>query len=84
MYQDEATHEQIMAAFRAYFEENQTWMNGGSHSSSIRLRHRLSDIRNACSARRVAVREWQVEKLAQLKARRLARKQGTEDDQNTN
>ena len=72
-WQDEELHAELMAAFQAYFKENQVWMSEATHASSIRLRHRLSDIRSICSARRKDIRGWQVEKLAQLKERKLRR-----------
>jgi hypothetical protein len=78
--QDEQLHAELMRAFKAYFEENQKWQGEATHASSVRLRHRLSDIRRICSARRKDIREWQVEKLAQLKERktkRLAQKGST-------
>ena len=71
--QDEQLHAELMRAFKAYFEENQKWQSEATHASSIRLRHRLSDIRRICSARRKDIREWQVEKLDQLKERKTKR-----------
>jgi hypothetical protein len=74
MYQDEELHAQLLKVFREYFEENQRWINEGTKASGIRLRHKLSEIRKICSARRVAVREWSIEKEAQLAARKERRK----------
>jgi len=74
MHQDEDLHAQLLKVFREYFEENQRWINEGTKASGIRLRQRLSEIRRICSARRVAVREWGVEKEAQLAARKEKRK----------
>lgn len=73
--QDEEIHAQLLALMRQYFEENQAWLAGGSYASSIRLRHLLSAIRKTCSARRVAVREWQVDKRQQLDERKVIRAQ---------
>ena len=85
MHQDEELHAQLMQAFREYFAENQVWMDEATKASSIRLRHKLSEIRRICSARRVAILDWQVEKRRQLRERadhRLAQKgkgQGSAD-----
>jgi len=74
MHQDEELHAQLLAKFREYFEANQQWVNEGTKASGIRLRQKLSEIRKICSARRVAVREWGIEKEAQLLARKERRK----------
>jgi hypothetical protein len=73
MHQDEELHAQLLAKFREYFEANQQWVNEGTKASGIRLRQKLSEIRKICSARRVAVREWGIEKEAQLLARKERR-----------
>ena len=73
MHQDEELHAQLLAKFREYFEANQQWINEGTKASGIRLRQRLSEIRKICSARRVSVREWGIEKEAQLMARKAKR-----------
>lgn len=74
MHQDEELHAQLLAKFREYFEANQQWVNEGTKASGIRLRQKLSEIRKICSARRVLVREWGIEKEAQLLARKERRK----------
>jgi len=74
-YQDEELHAALMKVFRLYFEENQEWINSGTYASSIRVRHLLSDIRTICSARRKDIREWQVQKRAQLDERKVRRAQ---------
>jgi len=86
MQQDEELHAELMRAFRVYFEANQTWINKGTKRSAIRLRQALSEIRRICSERRVVVREWAVEKEAQLDARaeRRAQKQGTKRSNDDN
>lgn len=73
MHQDEELHAQLLSKFREYFEANQQWINEGTKASGIRLRQKLSEIRKICSARRVAVREWGIEKEAQLLARKEQR-----------
>lgn len=74
MHQDEELHAQLLAKFREYFEANQQWVNEGTKASGIRLRQKLSEIRKICSARRVAVRKWGIEKEEQLLARKERRK----------
>jgi hypothetical protein len=87
VHQDEELHAQLMKLLREYFESNQQWMNEATYASSIRTRHLLSDIRTVCSARRKAVRLWQIEKRAQLderKVRRAAQKGKDQGTENTN
>ncbi len=73
--QDEELHAELLRVFREYFEANQQWINEGTKASAIRLRQKLSEIRKVCSKRRVAVREWAIEKEAQLAERNMRRKQ---------
>jgi hypothetical protein len=85
MHQDEELHDQLMAEFRRYFAANQQWMNEATKASAIRLRQSLSEIRRICSARRVAVREWAIEKeaiLAEKEARRQAQKRQAKQEAN--
>ena len=79
MHQDEELHDELLKAFRAYFSANQEWLNKQTKQSGIRLRQRLSEIRTICSKRRVVVREWGVEKEAQLAERKNTRKDDTSD-----
>ena len=72
---DEELHAELLRVFRRYFEENQRWFAEDTYSSTIRLRHLLSDIRNVCSARRKAIRSWQIEKREQLDERKIVRAQ---------
>ena len=74
MHQDEELHAELLKVFREYFEANQRWINEGTKVSAIRLRQKLSEIRKICSQRRVVVRDWAVEKEAQLEARKEKRK----------
>ena len=74
MYQDEELHAELLKAFREYFEANQRWINEGTKVSAIRLRQKLSEIRTICTKRRAVVREWGVEKEAQLLERKTKRK----------
>lgn len=74
VHQDEELHAELLKVFREYFEANQRWINEGTKVSAIRLRQKLSEIRKVCSKRRVVVREWAMEKEAQLDARKQHRK----------
>ena len=74
---DEVIHAELLRLFRKYFEENQNWINNDTYASTIRIRHLLTDIRHACTARRKDIRLWQIEKRQQLderKERRAAQK----------
>ena len=73
MHQDEEIHAQLLAEFRVYFAENQKWLSEGTKASAIRLRQSLSEIRRICSQRRVAVREWSIEKENELRQKEAAR-----------
>jgi hypothetical protein len=73
MHQDEQLHAELLKVFREYFEANQRWINEGTKVSAIRLRQKLSEIRKICSQRRVVVRDWGIEKEAQLAARKEKR-----------
>ena len=86
MHQDEELHALLLKQFREYFEANQDWLNKGTKRSGIRLRQIMSDIRRKLSARRVAVREWGIEKEAELeyRAKHRGQKSGTVGDADTN
>lgn len=66
MHQDEEIHAELLKKFREYFEANQDWINKGTKRSAIILRQRLSEIREICSRRRVVIRDWAIEKEAEL------------------
>lgn len=54
---DEDTHEQLMNLFRQYFKENQTWESKRTHSSGIRCRNLLAEIRILARKRRAEINE---------------------------
>ena len=70
---DEELHAKMLALFRQYFEENQSWFADDTYASTIRIRHLLSDIRETCTERRKAIRLWQIDKRAQLDERKIRR-----------
>jgi ribosomal protein S17E len=78
-HQDEELHAQLLAEFRRYFEYNQQWLNEGTKAASIRVRNSLSEIRRICTTRRAVVREWAVEKEAEL---RIKQEQRVKNKQN--
>lgn len=49
------THEQLMALFRQYFKENQTWESKETHTSGIRVRKLLAEIRIVARKRRAEI-----------------------------
>lgn len=68
MIREEELHDELLLKFREYFEANQVWLQKGTKRSGIILRQKLSEIREICSRRRIVVREWAVEKEAELAA----------------
>lgn len=77
MHQDEELHAELLRLFRVYFEANQKWLNTGTKRSAIKLRQVLSEIRCVCIERRAVVREWAIEKEAQLEERKKNRNEKT-------
>lgn len=80
-------HDDIMSAFRTYFEANQKWEVERTKRSSIQLRQSLSRIRELCSDQRVIVREWariKEAELAEREARRQAQKRQQAEDSDDN
>ena len=78
MRREEETHDQLMKAFREYFEANQNWVNKGTRRAGMDARYWLSEIRRLCSQRRdniMAWRYWLNEETAKKKAQK-----GTEED----
>lgn len=62
---NEDTHEQLMALFRQYFKENQTWESKQTHTSGIRCRNLLADIRILARKRRAEILEVRKQKPSQ-------------------
>mgnify|MGYP000101863064 CR=1 FL=1 len=81
MIREEELHDELLLKFREYFEANQVWLQKGTKRSGIILRQKLSEIREICSRRRIVVREWAIEKEAELAAleaqRQNQKQQGT-------
>ena len=80
-YQNEESHEQLMAAFREYFKANQDWQAKGTRIAGENMRYWLAQIRIIAKSRREHVQQYRVyldqAKLAR-KARQKAGDGGTE------
>jgi len=59
-YQNEESHEQLMAAFREYFKANQDWQNKGTRIAGENMRYWLAQIRIIAKARREHVQQYRV------------------------
>ena len=70
---DEQLHRELVQIFRDYFEENQTWHQEDTLSSSIRLRKLLSRMRELAKQRSWDINQWQKTKRQILRQREDAR-----------
>ena len=59
-YQNEESHEQLMAAFREYFRANQDWQNKGTRIAGENMRYWLAQIRIIAKQRREHVQQYRV------------------------
>ena len=83
MTQDEDMHNQLMHAFREYFKANQEWLNKGTRTAGMRVRHWLNEIRKLSQQRRRHVMEWRYDLDADKFAKRKSKRQaGGSDDNN--
>jgi hypothetical protein len=80
---EEESHDELMRAFRQYFEANQKWVNKGTRRSGMDARYWLSEIRRICSKRRDSIMAWRYDLNEQTKIKK-AQKQQTGNDENTN
>ena len=78
-YQNEESHEQLMAAFKEYFKANQEWQNKGTRRAGEHMRYWLAQIRIIAKERRTHVQQYRVY-LDQTKATRKLNQEGTSDD----
>jgi hypothetical protein len=78
-YQNEESHEQLMAAFKEYFKANQEWQNRGTRIAGERMRYWLSQIRIIARDRRAHVQQYRMW-LDQTKAQKKAAKGKTTDN----
>jgi hypothetical protein len=77
-YQNEESHEQLMAAFREYFKANQDWQHKGTRRAGEHMRYWLAQIRIIAKQRREHVQQYRVH-LDQAKAQRKANQKAEED-----
>jgi hypothetical protein len=59
-YQNEESHEQLMAAFREYFKANQDWQAKGTRRAGENMRYWLAQIRIIARQRREHVQQYRV------------------------
>ena len=59
-YQNEESHEQLMAAFREYFKANQDWQAKGTRIAGENMRYWLAQIRIIAKSRREHVQQYRV------------------------
>jgi len=70
-YQNEESHDRLMAAFKEYFKANQRWIDKGSRLSGENVRYWLAQIRIIARERRTHVQQYRVH-LDQTKAQKKA------------
>lgn len=70
-YQDEETHEKLMAAFREYFKSNQEWINKGTRRAGENSRYWLAQIRIIARERRDKIQRYRIH-IDQEKAQKKA------------
>ena len=68
-YQDEESHDRLMAAFKEYFKANQKWINKGTRRAGEDMRYWLAQIRIIARERRAMVQQYRVY-LDQTKAQK--------------
>ena len=59
-FQNEESHEQLMAAFREYFKANQDWQAKGTRRAGEHMRYWLAQIRIIAKDRRAHVQQYRV------------------------
>jgi hypothetical protein len=83
-YQNEESHEQLMAAFREYFKANQDWQNKGTRIAGENMRYWLAQIRIIAKQRREHVQQYRVFLDTAKRERKANQKQGSGDPADTN
>jgi len=59
-YQNEESHERLMAAFKEYFKANQDWQFKGTRRAGEKMRYWLAQIRIIARERREHVQQYRV------------------------
>lgn len=78
-YQNEESHEQLMAAFKEYFKANQDWQAKGTRRAGENMRYWLAQIRIIAKQRREHVQQYRVW-LDRDKAQKKAREANDDDN----
>ena len=78
-YQNEESHEKLMAAFREYFKANQDWQAKGTRRAGENMRYWLAQIRIIARERRGHVQQYRV-----WLDREKAQKKAGKDQDDTN
>ena len=73
------THDELLKAFRQYFEANQRWINDQTRVAGMDARFWLSEIRRICSRRRVEIQEWRHEVDSAKRERKAAQKKAADN-----
>ena len=74
------THDELLKAFRQYFEANQKWINEQTRVAGMDARFWLSEIRRICSRRRVEIQDWRHEVDRAKRERKAAHKKAADSD----
>jgi len=83
-WQNEESHERLMAAFREYFKANQDWQAKGTRRAGENMRYWLAQIRIIAKERRTHVQQYRVWLDREKIARKASQNQGKEAQDDTN
>jgi hypothetical protein len=83
-YQNEESHEKLMAAFKEYFKANQDWQNKGTRRAGENMRYWLAQIRIIARDRREHVQQYRVWLDRDKAARKANQTTQAEDPDDTN
>jgi hypothetical protein len=78
------SHDELLKAFRQYFEANQRWINDQTRVAGKEMRWWLSEIRRICTKRRAEVQEWRHDVDAQKAKKKATQNELVGKDINTN
>jgi hypothetical protein len=80
-YQNEESHEKLMAAFKEYFKANQDWQNKGTRRAGENMRYWLAQIRIIARDRREHVQQYRVWLDRDKAARKASQKARGDQDE---
>lgn len=83
MHQDEELHEQLLYAFRQYFEANQKWINKGTRRAGMDTRYWLNEIRRICTERRKVIMDWRYDLNEKTEAKKAQKRRDEGDGSDT-